>query len=89
MTALQPTPLRQYGFWRLVLDEAQVVANSASKGASTVADIVRRHAWVVTGDVITRCATFPERRKTYCRDEERVHPSSATIRFRRGLLSVE
>jgi E3 ubiquitin-protein ligase SHPRH len=51
MSSVQPTPLRQYGFWRLVLDEAQVVANSASKGARTVANIVRRHAWVVTGDV--------------------------------------
>lgn len=44
------TPLVQYGFWRLVLDEGQVVANSAGRAACSVSRIMRRHAWVVTGN---------------------------------------
>ncbi|KAK9805422.1 hypothetical protein WJX73_004034 [Symbiochloris irregularis] len=47
------SPLLQFGFWRLVLDEAQTVANSNSAAARSVNSLWRRHAWVVTGTPIT------------------------------------
>ncbi|GAQ77838.1 SNF2 domain containing protein [Klebsormidium nitens] len=47
------SPLLSYGFWRVVLDEAQLVANSSSVAAVTASSIMRRHAWVVTGTPIT------------------------------------
>ena len=45
--------LLQYGFWRLVLDEAQLVASSSSVAALMTSALWRRHAWVVTGTPIT------------------------------------
>ena len=47
------SPLLQWGFWRLVLDEAQLVANTNSVAAATTSQLWRRHAWVVTGTPIT------------------------------------
>ena len=47
------SPLLRWGFWRLVLDEAQLVANSNSVAAVTVSQLWRRHAWVVTGTPVT------------------------------------
>ena len=44
--------LLQYGFWRLVLDEAQLVASSCSEAALMTSALWRRHAWVVTGTPI-------------------------------------
>ena len=41
--------LPRLGFWRIVLDEAQLVANSNSVAAEVVSSLYRRHAWVVTG----------------------------------------
>ena len=46
--------LHQYGFWRVVLDEAQLVTNSSSVAAITASSLWRRHAWVVTGTPITQ-----------------------------------
>ena len=45
--------LLQFGFWRLVLDEAQLVAASSSVAALMTSALWRRHAWVVTGTPIT------------------------------------
>ena len=45
--------LTRWGFWRVVLDEAQVVANSNSAAACSVSQLLRRSAWVVTGTPIT------------------------------------
>ena len=45
--------LLQFGFWRVVLDEAQLVAQSSSVAAIMVSALWRRHAWVVTGTPIT------------------------------------
>lgn len=40
------------GFWRVVLDEAQLVANSTSAAAIMCSQLWRRHAWVATGTPI-------------------------------------
>ncbi|KAK9805425.1 hypothetical protein WJX73_004310 [Symbiochloris irregularis] len=48
-TAGKKSPLLQYGFWRLVLDEAQQVASTNKAAAVSVSSLWRRHAWVVTG----------------------------------------
>eukprot|EP00854_Cymbomonas_tetramitiformis_P011773 gene11773-13897_t len=46
-------PLLQFGFWRVVLDEAQLVASSSSVAAQIASELWRRHAWVVTGTPIS------------------------------------
>eukprot|EP01044_Picomonas_judraskeda_P005205 COSAG03_NODE_482_length_7563_cov_113.365086_4_plen_1377_part_00 len=43
------SPLEQLGFWRIVLDEAQLVSKTNSVAAQMAAHLWRRHAWVVTG----------------------------------------
>ncbi|KAH8057339.1 ATP binding protein [Aureococcus anophagefferens] len=48
------TPLGAVGFWRVVLDEAQLVCQTTSKAALMCSAILRRHAWVVTGTPINR-----------------------------------
>lgn len=45
--------LLQFGFWRVVLDEAQLVAATSSVAAQMTSSLWRRHAWVVTGTPIT------------------------------------
>lgn len=45
--------LQQFGFWRVCLDEAQLIANSSSVAAIMASSLWRRHAWVVTGTPIT------------------------------------
>jgi E3 ubiquitin-protein ligase SHPRH len=50
----QSSLLHQYGFWRVVLDEAQLVANSSSVAAVVASSLWRRHAWVVTGTPISQ-----------------------------------
>ena len=46
---LSASPLASLGFWRIILDEAQVVSNSNSAAAVMVSTLWRRQAWVVTG----------------------------------------
>lgn len=48
--------LLQFGFWRVMLDEAQLVAASSSAAAVMCSSLWRRHAWVVTGTPVTRKA---------------------------------
>ena len=48
-SALASSPLAMLGFWRIVLDEAQVVSNTNSAAALMASALWRRHAWVVTG----------------------------------------
>ena len=50
---LRRSLLLQFGFWRVVLDEAQLVAQSSSVAAQMTSALWRRHAWVVTGTPIT------------------------------------
>ena len=45
--------LLQFGFWRVMLDEAQLVAASSSVAARMTSALWRRHAWVVTGTPVT------------------------------------
>mmetsp|Transcript_22890 Transcript_22890/g.52815 ORF Transcript_22890/g.52815 Transcript_22890/m.52815 type:complete len:1079 (-) Transcript_22890:1998-5234(-) len=40
------------GFWRVVLDEAQLVENTSSQAALMCSQLWRRHAWVATGTPI-------------------------------------
>ena len=47
--ALGSSLLAMLGFWRIVLDEAQVVSNTNSAAALMASALWRRHAWVVTG----------------------------------------
>ncbi len=46
---LAASPLAALGFWRIVIDEAQVVSNTASAAAVMCSALWRRQAWVVTG----------------------------------------
>ena len=59
--------LLQYGFWRLVLDEAQLVASSSSVAALMTSALWRRHAWVVTGTPITSRVEEIQARHPVCR----------------------
>ena len=45
--------LQQFGYWRVCLDEAQLIANSSSVAAVMASSLWRRHAWVVTGTPIS------------------------------------
>ena len=45
--------LTRFGFWRIMLDEAQLVAQSNSVAAVVASSLWRRHAWVVTGTPIS------------------------------------
>jgi hypothetical protein len=53
IAATNRCPLLQFGFWRVVLDEAQLVAATSSVAAQMTSSLWRRHAWVVTGTPIT------------------------------------
>eukprot|EP00941_MAST-03F_sp_MAST-3F-sp1_P006064 g6064.t1 len=46
------SPLSQLGFFRLVLDEAQVVSKANCVAAQMCSSIYRRHAWIVTATPI-------------------------------------
>lgn len=47
------SPLLRFGFWRIMLDEAQMVANTNSVAAVMASQLWRRHAWVVTGTPVS------------------------------------
>lgn len=47
------SPLQHFGFWRVCLDEAQLVAHTASAAALAASQLWRRHAWVVTGTPVS------------------------------------
>ncbi len=66
--------LLQYGFWRLVLDEAQLVASSSSVAALMTSALWRRHAWVVTGTPITsRVEEIQVPPHTYAASQRNMH----------------
>lgn len=48
-------PLKQLGFWRVCLDEAQMVNNTNSAAAIAASQLWRRYAWVCTGTPLSRC----------------------------------
>lgn len=43
--ATHGSPLGTLGFWRIVLDEAQLVSNTNSAAAVVASSLLRRHAW--------------------------------------------
>jgi len=45
--------LEHFGFWRVCLDEAQMISNTNSVAALMASSLWRRHAWVITGTPIT------------------------------------
>ena len=49
MMSADQTSLMAWGFWRVLLDEAQLVAHSSSVAAQKASSLWRRHAWTVTG----------------------------------------
>lgn len=50
-------PLGALGFWRVILDEAQLVSKETSKAATICSEIWRRHAWIATGTPINAKAS--------------------------------
>jgi len=46
--------LHAFGFWRVVLDEAQLISNTNSVAAIMASSLWRRHAWVCTGTPISQ-----------------------------------
>ncbi len=51
----------------MVLDEAQLVAQSSSVAAQMTSALWRRHAWVVTGTPITSRVDEIQARRAACR----------------------
>ncbi|KAJ8604918.1 hypothetical protein CTAYLR_004314 [Chrysophaeum taylorii] len=51
------TPLGALGFYRIVLDEAQLVSQATSVAALMCSSLVRRHAWVATATPIAKDAS--------------------------------
>lgn len=49
-----PTPLTSVNFWRIVVDEAQMVESSTAKATEMVRKIAAVHLWCVTGTPISR-----------------------------------
>lgn len=49
-----PTPLTRLKWWRVVLDEAQMVESTVSKAAEMVRRLPAVHRWAVTGTPISR-----------------------------------
>ena len=49
-----PTPLTRLTWWRVVLDEAQMVESTVSKAAEMVRRLPATHRWAVTGTPISR-----------------------------------
>ncbi len=47
---MRKSPLRDYGFWRIILDEAQMVGDLSSVAAEVAGELFRFQAWVVTGE---------------------------------------
>ncbi|PWN54252.1 hypothetical protein IE53DRAFT_376660 [Violaceomyces palustris] len=48
------TPLLEVHFWRVMLDEAQIVASAASQAAEMVSELWRTNCWLITGTPITK-----------------------------------
>ncbi|EST10050.1 Zinc finger, C3HC4 RING-type [Kalmanozyma brasiliensis GHG001] len=48
------TPLLEVHFWRILLDEAQIVAGASGKATNMVHELWRSNCWMVTGTPVTK-----------------------------------
>ncbi|SPO20105.1 related to SNF2 family helicase/ATPase [Ustilago trichophora] len=48
------TPLLEVLFWRIILDEAQIVAGASNKATDMVHELWRSNCWMVTGTPVTK-----------------------------------
>ncbi|SPO21023.1 related to SNF2 family helicase/ATPase [Ustilago trichophora] len=48
------TPLLEVLFWRIILDEAQIVAGASSKATDMIHELWRSNCWMVTGTPVTK-----------------------------------
>ncbi|CDW95546.1 hypothetical protein [Sporisorium scitamineum] len=48
------TPLLEVLFWRILLDEAQIVAGASGKATNMVHELWRSNCWMVTGTPVTK-----------------------------------
>lgn len=49
-----PTPLTRLYWWRVCLDEAQMVETSTAKAAEMAGKLAARHRWCITGTPLSR-----------------------------------
>lgn len=49
-----PTPLTRLCWWRVCLDEAQMVETSTAKAAEMAGKLPARHRWCITGTPLSR-----------------------------------
>ena len=49
-----PTPLTRLRWWRVCLDEAQMVESSTAKAAEMALKLDAQHRWAVTGTPLSR-----------------------------------
>lgn len=49
-----PTPLTRLRWWRVCLDEAQMVESSTAKAAEMASKLAARHRWCITGTPLSR-----------------------------------
>ena len=49
-----PTPLTRLCWWRVCLDEAQMVETSTAKAAEMAGKLAARHRWCITGTPLSR-----------------------------------
>lgn len=54
MTQVIPTPLTRLWWWRVCLDEAQMVESSTAKAAEMASKLAARHRWCITGTPLSR-----------------------------------
>ena len=51
---IMPTPLTRLRFWRVAIDEAQIVESSTAKAAAMALKLHTEHRWCVTGTPLSR-----------------------------------
>ncbi|KAJ1904458.1 hypothetical protein IWQ60_012442, partial [Tieghemiomyces parasiticus] len=52
-----PGPLHQIKYWRIILDESQVIKNRTTKASTAVARLEAKHRWCLSGTVLQNSIT--------------------------------